>query len=114
MTGPRPRPERRRHHPRQRPAHPGLRLRRAPAGLPDRGRVRERRAAGHPRRTRAGGRRPARSQENGLYYGERYRRPHRLIDGWDRPGFDDRGWDEGRRRSTAIPLAVADDAARSA
>lgn len=32
-------------------------------------------------------------RENGLYYGERY--DARIdIDGWDRPGFDDRGWDK--------------------
>lgn len=32
-------------------------------------------------------------QENGLYYGSRT--DARLdIDGWDRPGFDDRGWDK--------------------
>ena len=32
-------------------------------------------------------------QENGLYYGERYdaRVP---FDGWDRPGFDDKGWEK--------------------
>ncbi len=32
-------------------------------------------------------------QENGLYYGERYD-ARILIDGWDRPGFDDRTWDK--------------------
>ncbi len=32
-------------------------------------------------------------QENGLYHGERY--DARLeMDGWDRPGFDDRGWEK--------------------
>jgi alpha-L-rhamnosidase len=32
-------------------------------------------------------------QENGLYYGERY--DARIdIDGWDRPGFDERGWEK--------------------
>jgi alpha-L-rhamnosidase len=32
-------------------------------------------------------------QENGLYFGERYD-ARLLIDGWDQPGFDDRGWDK--------------------
>ncbi len=32
-------------------------------------------------------------QENGLYHGERYD-ARVLIDGWDRPGFDDRSWDK--------------------
>jgi alpha-L-rhamnosidase len=37
-------------------------------------------------------------QENGLYHGERY--DARLtLDGWDRPGFDDRSWDK------AVPVS---------
>jgi alpha-L-rhamnosidase len=32
-------------------------------------------------------------QENGLYYGERTD-ARVLIDGWDRPGFDDKGWEK--------------------
>jgi alpha-L-rhamnosidase len=32
-------------------------------------------------------------QENGLYFGERYD-ARILIDGWDRAGFDDRGWEK--------------------
>lgn len=41
-------------------------------------------------------------QENGLYHGERY--DARLsIDGWDRPGFDDRGWEKAAA-TTGPPL----------
>lgn len=41
---------------------------------------------------------PGPLQENGLYHGERY--DARLdLDGWDRPGFDDRSW------AKAIPAA---------
>jgi alpha-L-rhamnosidase len=41
---------------------------------------------------------PGPLQENGLYFGERYD-ARLLIDGWDRPGFDDRAWDK------AVPVA---------
>ena len=34
-------------------------------------------------------------QENGLYFGERYD-ARVVIDGWDRPGYDDSGWDPVR------------------
>jgi alpha-L-rhamnosidase len=37
-------------------------------------------------------------QENGLYHGERYD-ARIVIDGWDRAGFDDRGWEK------AVPVA---------
>ena len=41
---------------------------------------------------------PGPLQENGLYHGERY--DARLdLDGWDRPGFDDRSWEK------AVPAA---------
>jgi alpha-L-rhamnosidase len=32
-------------------------------------------------------------QENGLYHGERYD-ARILVDGWDKPGFDDRAWEK--------------------
>ncbi|HOW85327.1 MAG TPA: family 78 glycoside hydrolase catalytic domain [Candidatus Aminicenantes bacterium] len=43
-------------------------------------------------------------RENGLYFGERCD-ARILIDGWDRPGFDDRGW-EPAVAVTGYPLAA--------